>query len=219
MNFKRFRQLGVFWLGLTLGTLLLGFGNAHAGSYDDFFIAVRNDNPSVVRDLLQRGFDPNTRNPTGDLGLIIAFQEESPKVAKLLMAHPDVEVNALNAAGESALMMAALKGNLMGMTALLERGARVNQPGWSAIHYAATGPEVRAVRMLLDLGADINAASPNGSTPLMMAAQYGTQASAELLLERGADRARRNDKNLLAADFASHAGRDALARKLEPFGR
>ena len=221
MNFKRISQLVVLWAGLSVGAVLLGSGAgcAHPDSYADFFIAVRNDNVNVVRDLLQRGFDPNTRNPAGQSGLIVAFQEDSPKAAKLLLNQPNIELDARNTAGESALMFAAIKGNLTGIEALLARGARVNQPGWSALHYAATGPQVRAVKVLLDRGADINATAPNGSTPLMLAAQYGPEASVDLLLDRGADRTLRNANNMQAADFARLAGRDDMVRQLERPGR
>ena len=196
-----------------------GFCVAQAGSYDDFFIAIRNDNAGVVADLLLRGFDPNTRDAKGQPGLTIAMREHSLKAARALLAQTTLDVDALNQAGESPLMMAALKGDLTGLGLLLERGARIGQPGWSAIHYAATGPEPQAVRLLLDRGAEVNAASPNGSTPLMMAAQYGPEASVKLLLERGADSKLRNQRELRAADFARLAGRESLARMLEQLQR
>ena len=221
MDFNRTRRLATLWAVLTAGAVMLGSvaGCAHSNSYEDFFIAVRNDNAVEVNALLQRGFDPNTRSSTGQVGLILAFLEDSPKTAKILMAQPTIKIDALNAAGESALMLAALKGNLSGTAALLERGARINQPGWSALHYAATGPQVQAVRMLLSRGAEVNVTAPNGSTPLMMAARYGPLASVELLLQRGADPARLNDNNLQAIDMARQAGRDDVVRMLVSSGR
>jgi len=39
--------------------------------------------------------------------------------------------------------------------------------------------------LLLDEHAYIDAASPNGTTPLMMAAHYGTPSAVKLLLEAG----------------------------------
>ena len=193
--------------------------SASSGSFDDFFIAIRNDSPGRVNDLLDRGFDPNTRDEKGQPGLTIAVQAGALKATRALLARPAIDVNALNQAGESALMMAALKGDLAGAQLLLERGAQVNQPGWSPLHYAATGPEPRLVQLLLDRGAAIDAGSPNGSTPLMMAAQYGSESSVNLLLDRGADPKRRNQLDLGAVDFARKAGRDALVKRLEPLSR
>ena len=195
--------------------LLSAAACAHAGSYEDFFIAVRNDNATEVSDLLRRGFDPNARDAKGQPGLTVAMQEQSMKAAKVLLAQPALDVDALNQAGESALMMAALKGNVAGIDLLLARGAKVGQPGWSALHYAATGPEPQAVTRLLERGADVNAASPNGSTPLMLAAQYGPEDSVKILLARGADVRLRNQRELRAVDFARQAGRESLTRMLD----
>lgn len=200
---------------LLYAVALTAFSPAKAGSYEDFFSAIRNDNASTLETLLARGFDPNTRDPKGQLGLTMALQEGSPKAARLLIGRPDADLNALNNAGESPLMMAALKGDLPGAQLLLERGAKVNQPGWSALHYAATGPEPKIVQLLLQRGAEIDTLSPNDTTPLMMAAQYGTEESVSLLLARGASASRANQKNMRAVDFARLSGRQPLIKMLE----
>jgi hypothetical protein len=190
-----------------------------AGSYEDFFVAVKRNDARTVSALVERGFDPNTRDPQGQVALILALQGENLAVAEALMARPDTQVGLVNPVGESALMMAALKGDLAGVQLLLERGAKVDQAGWSPLHYAATGPEPKVVQLLLDRGAEIDAASPNGSTPLMMAAQYGSEGSVQLLLNRGADPRRRNQLDLAAVDFARRAGRGALVKRLEQITR
>ena len=191
------------------------YTTAFSGSFDDFFIAIRNDNVGKLNDLLQRGFDPNTRNEKGQPGLTVAMREQSPKVARMLLDQPTLDVNALNLAGESALMIAAIKGDLASVKLLLGRGARINQAGWTALHYAASGPESSTVGWLLDRGAAVDALSPNGSTPLMMAAQYGSEVSVDLLLARGANMALRNQQDLGAIDFALSGGRDYMVKKLE----
>jgi ankyrin repeat protein len=71
------------------------------------------------------------------------------------------------------------------------------------------------VALLLDRGAPIEALSPNRTTPLMMAAGYGAEANVDLLLARGADPKRRNDRDFDAAAFARQAGRDFLLKRLE----
>jgi len=210
--FNKYRYLSV------TAAFCFSMSCAHAGSFEDFFIAVRNDNTSVLNDLLDRGFDPNTRNEKGQLGLVLAMQEHSLKAARALLARPATDMNALNQSGESALMLAAIKGDLEGVQLLLGKGAKINQPGWSAIHYAATGPEPKIVELLLQRGAEVDARSPNDSTPLMMAAQYGSEDSVKLLLARGADLKRRNQLNLSAADFARRAGRESLAKQLDKLG-
>ena len=112
-------------------------------------------------------------------------------------------------------MMAALKGQTDWAQRLVERGAQVNRTGWTPLHYAATGPDKALVGWLIDRGAALDARSPNGTTPLMMADRYGNPDSADLLLAKGADAKLRNEKNLSAADFARLAGRDKLGEKLD----
>ena len=68
------------------------------------------------------------------------------------------------------------------------------------------------MRWLLDNHACIDASSPNGTTPLMMAAMYGTNDGVQLLLEAGADPQIKNDKGLNAVDFAKQIQRDAAAK-------
>ncbi|UUX94290.1 ankyrin repeat domain-containing protein [Aquabacterium sp. J223] len=70
------------------------------------------------------------------------------------------------------------------------------------------------MQLLIERGADLNARSPNGSTPLMMAAGYGSVTAAELLLARGADPRLANDLDLDAADFARRADRVRLADQI-----
>jgi ankyrin repeat protein len=192
----------------------LGFGWVRAGSYDDFFAAVLRDDPATINQLIQRGFDPSSRDVNGQTALFVALRAGSLRAADALLAGPQLDIDALNEAGESALMMAALKGRLDWVKRLIERGAQINKPGWTPLHYAATGPNPAVVQLLLDRGAAIDAASPNRTTPLMMAARYGSEASVELLLSRGADVQRRNDLALSAADFARDGQRLAVAAKL-----
>jgi len=189
--------------------------STEAGSYDDFFVALRNDDAGLVSRLLDLGFDPDARDPRGQPGLVVALQAGSPHAFRVLLEHGPIQIDALNAAGESALMMAALKGRLEEAQLLLDRGARVNQPGWNALHYAATGPDVKLVALMLAHGAELEAGSPNGSTALMMAAQYGSEASVALLLQRGANPSRRNQLGLNAVDFAKLSGRAPLVQHLE----
>ncbi|MBQ0930997.1 ankyrin repeat domain-containing protein [Ideonella alba] len=203
----------------SLALLMLGAPAARADVYVDFFRAVNVDNVSGVRAALQRGLDPNVLNEQGQCALYLAVREDNAQVFDLLLAWPGIQLDQRNAVGETPLMMAALKGQIDRMQRLIDRGAAIHQEGWSPLHYAATGPSVAAVRLLLDKGAPVNARSANGSTPLMMAARYGEERSVMLLVERGADLGARNNLGLDAADFARGADRDWMIATLERLQR
>ena len=192
---------------------------AHAGSTEDYFNAVELGNWYGVQRLVQKGLDPNVRSHKGQTGLVLALRDGQLRVAETLLAQPGIEIDAENAFGETPLMMAALRGQLEMAQRLLARGAKVRREGWAPLHYAAAGPEPAMLRLLLDHGADIDAPSPNRTTPLMMAAQYGTPDNAPVLLERGANPQLKNALGLGAADFARKAGRDALAARIEQMSR
>lgn len=191
------------------------FSVSHAQPTVDFFRAIHIDDAGAVKRLLDRGFDPNAVDDKGQVGLYLAFRDESPKAAAALLAHPQTRIDAVNKADETPLMMAALRGQLDGARQLLDRGAGLNRPGWTPLHYAASGPEPRMVALLLERGAQVEALSPNRTTPLMMAARYGPEDAVDLLLARGASLRARNDAGLGAADFAELAGRDSLAARLK----
>jgi len=197
----------------------LAVSSANAGAYEDFFTAVVRNDAGTIRSLVARGFDPDSLNPKGQPAIVMAIQAESEGVVEALLEVPTLDVNQVNHVGESALMMAALKGRLAWCQKLLDRGAEVNKNGWTPLHYAATGSATSIVTLLIDKGATLESESPNGSTPLMMAAGYGAEANVDLLLGRGADPKRLNDLKLSAADFARRAQREALGQRLDKLAR
>ncbi|MBK6007766.1 ankyrin repeat domain-containing protein [Ramlibacter ginsenosidimutans] len=182
-----------------------------AGSYDDFFVAITRDDPQAVTELLQRGFDANTVDPKGRQGLFLALQLGSLKAADVLIAWPKTQVEWRSAKDESPLMIAAFKGYKEQVRKLIARDADVNKPGWTPLHYAATAGHVDIIALLLDENAYIDAESPNKTTPLMMAAMYGSTAAVRALLEAGADPTLRNQLGLSAVDFAQRGKRPDAA--------
>lgn len=191
--------------------VLTGFISVHAGSYEDFFVAIKQDNPGAIKQLLTRGFDANTVDPKGQYGLYLAIQEPSLKAAQALLDWPKTNVNALNANGESPLMLAAIKGQTELVAVLIKKGADVNKTGWTPLHYAASKGHLAIMNLLLENHAYIDAESPNGTTPLMMAAQYGTTPAVKLLLDAGADPLLKNQQGLTAIGFAQRVSRTESA--------
>ena len=202
------RRTTLAWL--TLAVMGPVAGCAHAGAYEDFFKAIELDNGAAVSALLKRGFDPNARDPKGQPALVLALRDDSRKAAAALIGARGLKVEERNAKDESALMLAALRGNLPAARALIKLDADVNKTGWTPLHYAASGTTQDAkamVALLLEENAYIDAASPNGTTPLMMAVRYGPGDVARLLVQEGADPTLKNELGLTALDFARQADR------------
>ena len=199
--------------------VVMSFSSAHAGAYEDFFKALELDDGRTITQLLRRGFDVNSASESGQTPLFLALRSGSHQAVAALLSAPDLKVDQANQANETALMMAALRGHLDWCKRLVERGATVNREGWTPLHYAATGPNPQVTAFLLERGAQVDAPSPNGTTPLMMAARYGHEDSVQILLVAKADPRLRNQKELSAADFAKEAGREALASRLAALSR
>jgi ankyrin repeat protein len=184
---------------------------------DDLLSAVRFNDPGAVRKLLDEGYDINSLDRDGNSILMLAVREKSLAVAKLLLdRHPNV--NYANPAQETALMFAALQGESDLVRALVGGGARVNQPGWNALHYAAWGGQPEICRYLLDEGADIDATSPNGTTALMLAAREGHYAVVKLLLWEVAEPNVRNEAGATALSMALRRKNTDIAALLRQAG-
>ena len=190
------------------------FSTAHAGSFEDFFSAIQRDDARALTALLQRGFDPNTRDAKGQPGLLLAVREPAPNALRVLLNAKNIQVEARNSQDESPLMMAAIRGQLDIARQLIDKDADVNKPGWAPLHYAVSssqGDALAVAKLLLDNSAYVDAASPNGTTPLMMAAMYGPPEAVKLLLEESADPMLKNQLGLTAIDFARRANRNDVA--------
>ena len=197
--------------------VLIGYSPAKAGSYEDFFKAIELDQDNVVLALLQRGFDPNSPSPQGQPALMLAMQKSSNKVAEVLIGWKTTNLSIQNPQRETPLMLAAITNQLDWTKKLIDKGADVNQPGWTPLHYAATKGNIEIMRLLIENHAYLDAASPNGTTPLMMAARYGTPMATKLLLEEGADPRIKNQLGLTASVFARQANKPESVQYIEAF--
>ena len=183
-----------------------------AGSYEDYFKAIPLDDVRTVTQLLQRGFDPNTISPKGLHGLFLAVQADALKTASVLIHWPKTQIEWRSEKDESPLMLASIKGHVELVHQLIAKNADVNKTGWTPLHYAASGAKPQIIRILLEHSAYIDAESPNGSTPLMMAAMYGNAECVKILLDAGADPTLKNQLGLSTSDFARQASRlDSLS--------
>ena len=172
-----------------------------AATVEDLFVAIRKDDGAVIETLLLRGVSANAVHPSLGPALVFAARDDSPNAVRALMLSPALDIEARNASGETALMHAAARGDVGLLKVLIARRAQVNQVGWTALHYAAGNGQLAAIELLLEHGAYIDAPSPNGTTPLMLAARQERATAAKFLIDQGADPTPRNEAGLDAADY------------------
>ncbi len=161
--------------------------SAQPPQVDSFYQAIRNDNLSILRELVQ-AHGANVKDTTGLTPLMFAAAFGSRDAVRVLV-DSGAEINATNSAGLTALHLAWRDEAVVRL--LLDHGANVNaksQLGFTPLIVAASATGTAGViAQLLDKGADVNAAERRGVTPLIAAASVGNTAGAKLLLERGAN--------------------------------
>ena len=184
---------------------------------EDFFIAVANDRAGDVRAMLARGVDPNVVDANGDPALVVAARAGNLATVEVLLA-AKADPDRRNRWGDNPMMLAALNGHAGIAKALRARNAAVDGKGWTPLIYAATGGHDEIVRWLLGEGADVNAASPNGTTALMMAVRENRYSTAILLIARGADVNRRNENGASALDWAKRGDDESMVERLRRAG-
>ena len=143
--------------------------------------------------------------------MILSQEQEMIRDAVRAFAQEQIAPHAAQWDREHTFPMAALKGHTALVKKLIACGADVNKPGWAPLHYAATNGHVDVISLLVDAHAYVDAESPNKTTPLMMAAHYGSPAAVKALLEAGADPHLKNELGLTAIDFAFRANRKDAA--------
>lgn len=125
---------------------------------------------------------------------------------------------AVTPTGETALHFAAEADNLVMAGELVKAGATTaaNRYGMSPLIPACTQGNAAMIELLIDAGADVNQAMPDGRTPLMVAAQTGNAPAVQVLLSRGAlPNAREPAQQQTALMWAAAEGnRDAVAALL-----
>ncbi|ATE59914.1 ankyrin repeat domain-containing protein [Thauera sinica] len=182
--------------------VLLGAGPAGAGSYEDALSSARLGDTSQLVGLLGKGIDPDTVDAQGNTLLILAAREGQLATVEALLKYR-ASVGTRNLAGDSALMLAVLAGHEQVADVLMKAGAPINQDGWTPLHYAAFEGRLVLLDKLLAAGAEANAAAPNKSTALMLAARNGHIDVVRRLLKRpDVDLDMVNDAGLTADNWA-----------------
>ncbi len=184
-----------------------------------FLLAARADDTTVLRQMAELGYAPGLKDDLGNTLLMMAIREGGERLALGLLQQPAWKEKEIleheNRLGENALMLAAIKGVRPVAEELIRLGAEVNRQGWTPLHYAATNGHVSMIQLLVDHAAYVDATSPNGTTPIMMAARFNHRPAAAALIEAGADPTQSNQSGLTARDYANQNNNKDLAFWIE----
>ena len=130
------------------------------------------------------------RMPQPDTALTIAAEAGDAATVRTLLAR-GADANGMDSHGFTPLVRAARRGHYEAAVVLLDGGANPNRydslrtrPAWSPLMNAVHKSQGRMVQLLIERGADVNARSSDGTTPLALSED---PKITDLLMAAGAD--------------------------------
>lgn len=227
MNVVRFRPLAA-----PAATLILFAMTAAAPAVADpcsseLLAAIQRGDPQGTSAALAAGASARCTDDSGASPLHILVTQagdpldvESPDPGPLcrLLVERGADADALDAQGQTPLMLACLLQKPQAVAALLGVGADPNFAGpdsTTALAYALRGESLDIVAALLTARADPNQTDGGGSLPLIDAVTAGRLDQVRLLMRAGADPQRVSGLGTSALDHARVSGDDAAQIMLE----
>lgn len=207
-----------------------------AQGYAPIHIASRNRHPELVSALADLGADLNAPDSDGMTPLIhAAMRNHVPTVKMLLSRGADMEK--LNAQGYPPLALAIGENKFEVAKALMEAGAKIDQPsgpegltplmvvasqvspGEGGVFLPGSTRPIDIARELIQRGANVNAQSKHGVTPLMIAAARNVTPMIGLLVQAKADIGLKSQEGKTALQVAEQNGSEQAAKALRVIGR
>lgn len=191
--------------------------------------AARQRDSNMIALLLKEGADPNVKDGDGWTPLLhAAFRNHVPSVEELVKGGADVD--GPDRGGFTPLSIALEEGKFFAAKALIDAGAkaetRLGKDELTPLMVIASKPQVERraqslnqgpssveiAKLLIAKGADVNARSKAGVTPLMVAAAHDNAVIAGVLIQSGADIGAKTAAGQTALDIAK-ANRNAAAEQ------
>ena len=141
-----------------------------------------------------------------------------------IVTHEPIDVRARDQHGATPLLRAIRNGQREVAVALLRAGADVDaadSAGMTPLQVAAGGPrpDTTLVRVILDARPDLERPDIRRMTPLLRAALHNDTTVFRMLLERGADPCRRDEKGRTIVDLATREAPAVRAAMVGAYAR
>jgi len=159
------------------------------------YYSAKNNWLNVLSKLIEKRVDVNALTE-GETPLYVACERGKTEIVKLLLSHgADPNIATVNPYTLYPIQAACIGLHYDAVKLLLEYNAYVNvrdSTDHTALHFALSIPDIDAdkirdlVQLLLDGGADVNAASTFGESPFYIACSNGFESVAKKMLECGA---------------------------------
>ena len=181
---------------------------------DELNDAIVADDVDRVAYLLTHGAHANSQDGEGYTPLISAVRSGFVGVATYLVEH-DADANLTDRSGWTPLMWATWGDRPALLSMLLAHRAKLDatdEDGLTPLAIAAQNGKMKATRVLLDAGADVNApVAKGGYTPLMLASTSGSSELAASLIEHGAKVNAANPAGVTALMIAAAGNHSTIA--------
>lgn len=142
----------------------------------------------IVHILMKAGANPNLGNQEGQTPLHLMVTHRDFQTAKMLLSHPNINVNAIDHNGRTALHWAIVKRSKKLISILLQHKINVNIAdvnGKLALHIALAQGRGDFASLLLQAGSDVNHSDHEGKFPLDYAIERDLSESIKLIVEMG----------------------------------
>jgi ankyrin repeat protein len=143
--------------------------------YTALHLAIVRGEAQLVARLLALGADVNRRADKDQFALGMAIVHQAPPEVFAMLEGAGADLFASNCDGFNALHAACEAGNAWAIRWLVERGHGLEprtKPGHTPLQIACALGHLEAARVMVELGADVAATSPNG-TALEIATREG----------------------------------------------